>query len=300
MDSPPSAPVAVLGLGVMGGSLVRDLSARGRHACCWSPDAREVAAATALAGVSTLAGPGQVAGCAGVVIATHLSAMPDLLRQVAASVDPGAWVVDLGSLQGLPVRWMAEAGLAGRGVSCHPMAGAEGSGFQASRAGLYEGVRVWTSGVPETPGAAFPGPAAVRDEGDGPVDAVHAFWREVGADPMPVDPGVHDARMGWLSHLPQAVAVHLARSLEEAGYRPDALGTGGRDMTRLAGSSPEMWWDILSAEPRAVVPGLRALASRLDRTADELEAGDPAGLLAELEAGGRWRAGGAGEGGENR
>lgn len=295
MDGTRTAgPVAVLGLGVMGGSLVRDLSARGVVVRCWSPDAGEVAAASALPGVAPLAGPDRVAGCAGVVVASHLSTMAPLFREVARGADPSAWVVDLGSLQGPPLRWMARAGLAGRGVSCHPMAGGEGSGFEASTEGLYRGVRVWTTPAAEG-GEAGQDPAATPGDA---LESVHAFWRELGARPLAVDPRVHDARMGWISHLPQVVSVHLARALEAEGYVRGELGGGGRDMTRLAGSGHAMWEDILGAEPRAAVPGLRVLARRLSRAADQLEAGDPAPFLAELDAGRRWHAGQGGGRGE--
>ena len=107
-----------------------------------------------------------------------------------------------------------------------------------------------------------------KEEPGTPRAAVHRLWRLVGADPAPVDARVHDARMGWVSHLPQVVAVELARSLEEAGIHRGSLGTGGEDMVRLAGSSPAMWTDILA--------------------------------LAGLEASRRWRArGGAGASGED-
>jgi prephenate dehydrogenase len=76
--------------------------------------------------------------------------------------------------------------------------------------------------------------------------AVMSFWEEVlGALPVLIDPADHDRQLAWTSHLPQAVASALAKTLEERRLSGLSFGSGARDTTRLAASSPDMWLDIM-------------------------------------------------------
>jgi prephenate dehydrogenase len=176
-------------------------------------------------------------------------------------LDPGATVTDVASLK-LPVAEAARvAGLADRWVGSHPMAGAESSGFWASRADLYEGATVWIT--PANDNAA-----------DGPHrQTVERLWSSLGGKPRAIEASEHDRLMALASHLPQLASNALARTLGRSEIDPSDLGPGGRDMTRLAGSSPEMWTDLLRHADPAVVEGLRALAREADALADLVESG---------------------------
>jgi 3-phosphoshikimate 1-carboxyvinyltransferase len=70
------------------------------------------------------------------------------------------------------------------------------------------------------------------------------LWCAVGASPIEMDATRHDERLAWTSHLPHMVAVTLGLCLAEGGVLRGELGPGGRDMTRIAGSSAEMWTAI--------------------------------------------------------
>ena len=82
------------------------------------------------------------------------------------------------------------------------------------------------------------------------------LWTMVDARPEVMDADEHDVRLAWTSHLPQAVSTALALSLDQRGSPRAELGPGGRDVTRLAGSDPAMWADILI--DNADGPGRRA------------------------------------------
>jgi prephenate dehydrogenase len=265
--------VGVVGLGVMGGSLVRGLSSAGRAVLAWSPDTAEREEAAALPGV-TVAEPGGMAGCRGVVVAVHLDALGDALQKVAAGGEGAGWVQDVASLQAPALRALGRAGLGSRAISSHPMAGAEGSGFGASRADLYSGARVWL-----TPSAAA---GDVRDD-------ARAFWEEVGARPAWIEAEEHDRRMGWVSHLPQLVSTELAALLMARGLAPADLGPGALDMTRLAASAPGMWEPLLRASPRVAAEALEALAERLAHRARSLADGDISAFGETLAETREWR-----------
>jgi prephenate dehydrogenase len=77
--------------------------------------------------------------------------------------------------------------------------------------------------------------------------------------------------MAIASHLPQLTANALGAVMARFGLRRDALGPGGKDMTRLAGSSAEMWTDLLEHAPEALGDALEAMAETVTDLKDRLE-----------------------------
>ena len=269
--------VALLGLGVMGGSLARALHADGEiDAVGWAEDAadREAAARLGISVAGEVSAALEVADV--VVLATPLSAVEELAEIVAAGAPPSAVVTDVASLQAPVLAAATSTGLADRWVTAHPLVGSERSGFGAARQGLYAAAKVYLS----ADGADDAARATVED-----------LWSRLDAVGVWIDAVDHDVLMARVSHLPQVVATALADALAESGLDPDALGPGGRDTTRLAGSSPTMWRDLLTYADPSLVDGLRAVARRLDADAEALAAGDPAEAVERLERAGRWRRG---------
>jgi prephenate dehydrogenase len=118
------------------------------------------------------------------------------------------------------------------------------------------------------------------------------FWQDVlEAQPVLIDPAAHDSQLAWTSHLPQAVASVLAKTLADRGLGGVSFGSGARDTTRLAASSPEMWVDILLYNRSAVADALAATEARLATLRRLLEAQDAAGLREYLAAAQRFREG---------
>lgn len=274
----PFASVAILGLGVMGGSLARALSElEGRpRVMGWSPRAQEREAAER-AGVVDAAPTSRdeaVEDAELVVLATPLRASCDLMGEIARTAPPDATLSDVASLKAPLVRAAAAAGVERRWVGCHPMAGSEASGFEASSSSLYRGARVW---IVANGGA--------RDH----ATRVHALWRSIGARPSEIDADEHDRLMAIASHLPQLAANALASVMMEAGIKPEQLGPGGRDTTRLAASSAELWSDLLEHAAPDLVHGLRELSRAAGRVADMLEAGDVDGVGSLMRTTKAWR-----------
>jgi len=277
----PFAAVALVGLGVMGGSLARGLAALRRPPLRvgWSPDPAEGKAALDDGALDRVAASVEdaVAEADVVVLAAPVAACVDLVPRVLPAMAPDAVLTDVASLKG-PL-WVAvrRAGAGHRWVGSHPMCGSAESGYGASRADLYAGARVWVVAPPEA--------------GEG-AQAVDALWGAVGAHTVRIDSSQHDALMSFVSHLPQLASNALARTLEDAGVAAVALGPGGADMTRLAASSPEMWRDILALSfTPPLSDGLRTMAEHLRDLADALEGRDADAVAAFMEATRAWRAG---------
>ncbi|MCG6955527.1 MAG: prephenate dehydrogenase/arogenate dehydrogenase family protein [Gemmatimonadetes bacterium] len=277
----PFRRVAFVGLGVMGGSLARALAALPSPPSLvgWSPEASERRRAVESGAVheAPTRWEDATADADLVVLAVPLRAVCDLLGPAAATAPSSAVIMDVASLKE-PVRRAAlAAGLHGRWVGCHPMCGSEASGFGASRVDLFAGATVWTVSEGEAEAAR-----AVRRVGE--------MWQAVGARPRAVAPAEHDRMMTLVSHLPQLASNALARTVRERGVSVADLGPGGRDATRLAGSSPGMWMDILAHARPELAESLRGLGDRALELATLVEQGDIEAIAVWMSADRSWRA----------
>jgi len=276
----PFGRVGILGLGVMGGSLARALSALpdGPTVVGWSLDPTEAEAALA-AGIVTdvAAGPEAAAEASDlIVLAAPLAACLTLMETVAPHLVGPRILTDVASLKAPLAEAAEELGLEERWVGSHPMCGSADSGFGASRPDLFLDAKVWLC-------AHEP----ARDH----LPAVRRFWISVGAVTAPIAPLAHDRLMGQISHLPQLTANALSATLEAAGVGPGDLGPGAADMTRLAGSSPEMWGDLLARAPAELPDHLRDTADRLRDLADLVEQGEVEALVRWLAGSRAWKTG---------
>jgi len=157
-------------------------------------------------------------------------------------------------------------------VPGHPIAGSERSGAEAGDASLFVGRQVILTPLPETSASA--------------VARVEEFWTTCGARVERLDPARHDRVLAAVSHLPHLLAFALVDELasrkDSAEYFSNA-GSGFRDFTRIAGSSPEMWRDVALANRDALLTELAAYRSALDKLMLSIEHGDRAALDTMLD-----------------
>lgn len=270
-ENPPEIrSAAILGLGLIGGSLARDLHARGVRVLAWDRDESAVRAAVAEGIAEPVSWSEPIDA---VVLAVPVLAARGLLAAVAEQAGDARLVTDVGSTKSSIVRAAQEMGIGARFVGSHPLAGDHRSGWDASRAGLFAGAPVYLSPTSST--------------GEDAMRLASALWTGVGARPEVMGADLHDVRLAWRSHLPQVVSTALALTLARTGSRPDDLGPGGRDTTRLAGSSPEMWADILLDNADALHSALATMIAQLQGMHDAVADGDHARLrrlLAEARA----------------
>lgn len=270
---------AVLGLGLIGGSLARDLSARGVRVLGWDRDEDVVRKAMDAGAVHDSLVDDPTRACDGecVFFAVPVLTAVRALRDFAPHFESARLVTDAGSTKRSIVRAAVELGIGDRFVGSHPLAGDHRSGWEASRAGLFAAAPVYLCPTPSTT--------------DDALRLAIGLWTGVGARPEVVDVDRHDTRLAWTSHLPQTVSTSLALALAQSGIQHDALGPGGRDVTRLAGSSPEVWADILLDNADALAPALAMLAVQFDSVRDAITAGDRARLHHLFSAARGWHGG---------
>ena len=208
-----------------------------------------------------------------VLIAIPVAQYRETLTALAPALARGAVVTDAGSTK-QDVVLAARETLNDRlpqFVPGHPIAGNERSGADAGDASLYVGRQVILTPLPETSVAAL--------------RRVEEFWTMCGARVERLDPARHDRIMAAVSHLPHLLAFTLVAELasrqDSAEYMSNA-GSGFRDFTRIAGSSPEMWRDIALANRDALLTELVAYRGALDALMLSIEHGDRAALDAML------------------
>ena len=210
----PAPPVAVVGLGQLGGSLAAALAAAGRPVSGWDvdPAARDAAAARGVRISRVLSGV--------VVLAVPLPAMRAALDGL--TVDPDATVTDIGSVK-VSVMDTVGAAFGDRFVGGHPMCGTERSGHAAVDPALFAGARWALCLEPDTDL-----PRWLR---------VAEMALAVGAEVVPVTAAEHDDAVAAVSHVSHLLAAALAAAAADAGPLALGLAAGSfRDGTRVAAS----------------------------------------------------------------
>lgn len=205
---------------------------------------------------------------------------PDLVAEVVEAelaAHPDALVTDVASVKSGILSTLQDAGAdVSRYLGSHPMAGRERGGALSARADLFFG-RPWVI----TPHDAS-APAHYR--------AIEDLALELGATPVRMTTEEHDEGVALVSHVPQLVASLLAARLRGATSAEVGLaGQGLRDTTRIAGSNPELWVQILEANAAPVARVLRDYRDELDAVIDALDEptapGSPRRIAETLAAG---------------
>ena len=258
--------VAILGLGLMGGSLA--LALRGRVAHLLAVERHVITRQTALRQGVVDEAVEELAAAPPVdllVLAAPVRVILDTLGRLPALRPSGCAVVDLGSTKRAVVAAMSALPPPFAAVGGHPMCGKETAGLASATAGLYRGQTFVLCRVPRP----APQPAAEA--------LALALVEAVGARPLWLDAAEHDRLVAAVSHLPALAAAALMRgAADESQWAVSA--SGFRDAARLAGTDPRMMLDILLTNRKAVLDALRAYRADLAGLDAALERGDEAAL----------------------
>ncbi|MDQ4149086.1 MAG: prephenate dehydrogenase [Actinomycetota bacterium] len=276
----PFESVAVIGVGLMGGSLGMACLKRGVAARVvgFDRDENTLHRALDLGAISEAAPSSRDAAKEAdlVVLATPVGAIPAAFAETLPGMPEGAIVTDVGSTK---MRVVDEIGrLAPSSVEFiggHPIAGSERHGIEAASADLYDGC-FWIL----TPTSST-SPSSYR--------SLMRFLSALGARVLSLDPERHDEALALTSHLPQLLSSTLmtfAAEVATSGEGMPLLTAGGfRDMTRIAGSSEEMWVDIVKQNQNALLEVIRKFQAAFGAAVESVAAGDWEAVKSFLAAG---------------
>src|SRR5512138_2156976 len=231
--------LAIIGVGLIGGSLARILRDRGEvgEVIGIGRGRTNLERAVEL-GVIDRFSHDPVDGVAGadlVFLATPVCTIADLVRKIAPGLAPGCIVTDGGSVKGEIVASCEPLMPPGTFfVGGHPIAGTEKSGVDASFSTLYVNRRCILTPTPNTD------PVALAK--------VEKMWRIAGSEVVFMDTAKHDRVLAAISHLPHMVAYALVNAVGDYDRFDESIlkySAGGfKDFTRIASSDPVMWRDI--------------------------------------------------------
>ncbi|NNC99007.1 MAG: prephenate dehydrogenase/arogenate dehydrogenase family protein [Gammaproteobacteria bacterium] len=270
--------VVIVGVGLLGGSLARDLRQQKLAAqiigVCRS---RQSAAAAESQQIVDRVLPldQAVVGADLIVLATPMQAMITLLQEIHELMADDTILTDVGSVKNDLYQALRHSlpDLLSRFVLAHPIAGGENSGISASRVGMFEHKHVIITGTDEV--------------ADDAVEAVSLMWQQVGAKVINMSLQQHDAIFAKTSHLPHMVAFSLVNYLSSQPDREqlfDLAAAGFYDFTRIASSNAEMWRDICITNKDEILHALDGFTSQLADIREHISNSDQQGILEYFSA----------------
>ncbi|MBN3564537.1 bifunctional prephenate dehydrogenase/3-phosphoshikimate 1-carboxyvinyltransferase [Aliamphritea spongicola] len=266
--------IAVIGLGLIGGSLAKALRERGlcQTVIGYDRNPDELAAGIRLGVIDEIADSLVEAAAKAdvIVLAVPVKVMESVLAELKPVLKETTVITDVGSVKGNVVR-AAEAiygKMPARFIPGHPIAGSEKSGVAAADSGLFKSHKVIITPLPDSDADA--------------VTLISRMWQMVGAEVlrMPVDR--HDEVLASTSHLPHLLAFSLVDTLSQEQERNNIFryAAGGfRDFTRIAASDPTMWHDVGIANKAAILSKIDEFTEGLAQLRQAIETEDSRTML---------------------
>ncbi|WP_454684036.1 prephenate/arogenate dehydrogenase family protein [Ancylobacter moscoviensis] len=253
LDPPLASPIvgrlAVIGVGLIGSSILRAAKARGLAGTLVAYDGadavRERARALGLADLVADTPEQAVADADIVILCVPVGAMSAVAQEIAPHLKRGAIVSDVGSVKGAVLNALrAHLPEGVHIIPGHPVAGTEYSGPDAGFATLFK--NRWSILTP--PEGADPAAVARLSE----------LWTAMGANVETMTPEHHDLVLAITSHVPHLIAYNIvgtAADLEKVTQSEVIKYSAGgfRDFTRIAASDPTMWRDVFLNNREAVI-----------------------------------------------
>ncbi|NOX22270.1 MAG: prephenate dehydrogenase/arogenate dehydrogenase family protein [Actinobacteria bacterium] len=246
--------VGIIGTGLIGASIGLALGQAGWTRTGWDADPEALATARVCGAIDVaVSGPQAVLDAEPDVVI--LAAPPSAIRSLLEDLETDVLVMDVASVKS-PI---LESSTLAHFVGTHPMAGREVSGPDAATAALFRGA-AWV----------------VTTDGASPDDlaAVTAVIEAVGARVLLMSAAEHDRAVGVVSHLPHLIASTLMDLVSNDSRSLELAAGSFRDLTRVAGSSPDFWKEVLVANADVIAESVTAFRVRLDEMLSVIESGD--------------------------
>jgi len=265
--------IAIIGTGLLGGSLARDLRANGLVSELVGVCRSEQTALAALdAGIVDKV-QSLEAACNDadlIVLATPMQAMLPILQQIEPLVSANTIVTDVGSVKtDLYAQLNTHTpGLLNRFVLAHPIAGGEKSGVSSAKFGLFKDKHVIITDTDDVPSSLS--------------GIIAQMWQALGARVLHMSLNEHDAIFAKTSHLPHVIAFSLVNYLSHQEDRErlfDLAAAGFYDFTRIASSDAEMWRDICITNKEQVLLALDGFQEQIAQIRHNVANADQTAIL---------------------
>ena len=266
--------IAIIGLGLIGGSLALALKQSGFKGEITGIGRREdnLIRAKEMGMIDTFSTnhADGVNNADLVVLASPVGQFEEIANNIKNNLKTGSIVTDVGSVKTNIVKKLDT--IMPQGVSfvgAHPIAGKECSGIDASNGELFRNAKCIITPSPSS---------AVHA-----IEEVIGLWESVGAVILHMSPEEHDLIFAAVSHLPHVIAYATVNTIMEVN--PNILhfgGTGLKDMSRIALSPADLWRDICAFNKDEVLKVLNKFSSSISNLTDLIEKSDWSGLEKEF------------------
>ena len=267
--------VYIIGIGLIGGSMAKDLKDLYPDIRILGIDVNEqhIKEALSLGLIEEQASMDQLSDADLVILSIPVDALLEELPHVLDKVGENSLVIDAGSTKALICQLVENHPKRRNYLACHPIAGTEFSGPAAALRGLYDGK---TNIICEVEKTAF----KLQER------ALEIFAK-MGMRIRYMNPVAHDKHIAYVSHLSHISSFMLGKTVieKEKNERDifDMAGSGFESTVRLAKSSPAMWTPIFKQNKEHVLEILEAYIENLEDFKDKLLDDDYQGIYNEMD-----------------
>ncbi|HTY45635.1 MAG TPA: prephenate dehydrogenase [Patescibacteria group bacterium] len=267
--------VAIVGTGLIGGSIGLDLKAKKLAARVIGVSRHRRTIALARQSGAIDSGSQDIRAVKGadlVILATPVETIMELAPRISRLIGPDCIVTDVGSTKAEIVARLEKVFV--RFVGSHPLAGSERRGIQHASAGLLRNSLCLVTPTKHTD------PQALAK--------VKRLWLKLGAKVITMTPRMHDEALAFVSHLPHAAAYSLINTVPPEYLRFCAGGL--KDTTRIASSDPAIWVDIFLSNRVNILRAIDRLQGKLSGMRSALSRKKRSALVSILHSGQKKRA----------
>lgn len=262
---------AIVGCGLIGGSLAIDLKKAGWLSYCYGVDAnpKHLSSAMAYKWIDEATDLGQAVRASEVIfLATPVKAIKSLLPEILDNLRDEQVVIDFGSTKHDICQQVKDHPRRSQFVAAHPIAGTENTGPSAAFSGLYKDkVNIICDR---------------RDTGLHAIDIAASLFRALEMKTIFMESMAHDRHIAYVSHLSHISSFMLGQTVLDIEQDErnifNMAGSGFQSTVRLAMSSPDMWTPIFEANQPHVSQALGEYISHLQEFKEKLDAGDEKGM----------------------
>jgi len=266
--------IAIIGLGLIGGSLARTIKLHTSHTvygCDLNP--QTIQQAFLLGAIDHELTADALPTCDMVLVSLYPGAIIDWVKAHAADFKPGCLVIDCGGVKQPICRELVPLARSGgwQFLGGHPMAGREHSGFRYAKDDLFDGASMilCTDGLDD--------PELLQNARD--------FFLDLGFRRVQfTDPKTHDEMIAYTSQLAHIVSSAYVKCPMADKHRGFSAGSFA-DMTRVAKLNEGMWTELFMENREALLPVMEDLVHRVTEYRDALRDADEAAMMQLLREG---------------
>ena len=244
--------IGVIGLGLIGGSIFKDLTRLNYNV---------IGVSKSQSGENIYKDYSVLKDCEIVFVCSAMNKTPEILDKLEAVLSPETIVTDVCSLKTFVCKKQRPYVF----IPSHPMAGTEHKGFENSFEGLFKGATWVLTPFKNTP--------------EEKIKKLVSIIENLGANPLFTTPSKHDEAAAMISHMPMLIAQALFHSASDNELALQMASSGFRDMTRLALSNEEMAADMISMNHE----NIQNAVLKLYKSVGELTSGDYEKLIKDIK-----------------